>query len=116
LGIVFDIRCTDTAHYWKEKEKIHGGVMFQCIKCLNYIWLPASAQGAEILGNMIAKFGKDEGYCRYLNHASRRPAKILIAKMQELRRLSNTIPDHVELAKKITQIIDMKDYDKVGGV
>ena len=111
LGVAFPAKCTSIAHYWKAKGYVHKGVLFQCIYCLSYIWLPADIDSAVRLGRLISKFGDDEGYCMYLNHASRRPAKIMMAKLQELQRLSNSITNSIEFAKLVSKILNDKEYD-----
>ena len=112
LGIVFDTVCSGKAHFWVESERVFEGSLFQCRYCHNYIWLPTQMEDAAQLSNLLHKGGKDEGYCHYLNHKSRRGVKVLLAKMQALWRLSSTMSDSVEFAKIADKIINDKEYDR----
>jgi len=114
LGVVYPDNCTDSdrGHYWIESERVHGGSLMRCRKCQKHIWLPTHHQDAGRLGSLIIHYGATEGYCRFLNHATRRPAKILIAKIQKLERMSKEIPDKAELARVAVKILDSKDFDR----
>ena len=88
--------------------------MFRCRKGSNYLWLPLSIDGAIALGELMRHGKSNEGYCIYLNHASRRPAKIMLAKMQRLQRLSTDIVDNLQFAKLTDKILSEKEYDRYG--
>jgi len=120
LGITFPgSYCDDTStrlspHYWIEVDKISVGSMFQCARCYNYLWLPGISSDAEKLGNLMRQFGSNEGYCRFLNHASRRPAKIMLAKLQRLYKLSSDVVDSLQFGKEVDKILSDRRYDKHG--
>lgn len=97
-------------HRWKEISKECKGILLKCSKCYRHLWLPSFHYDAEKLGNLMREQGKNEGYCIYLNR--HREAKILMAKMQELERLSMEVTDKVEFAKMADRILSMKDYDR----
>ena len=99
-------------HYWKEVDKVDKEVLFQCKRCYKYLWLPAYFGNAKELAEMIWKYGLNKGYCKYLSHHSRRAAKIMLAKLQKLDRLSNTITDKVEFARLADKILREKEYDR----
>jgi len=114
LGIVHPSSYCDeletTPHYWVEVGKADKGVLFQCKLCYNYIWLPSHWTGVDRLAALIKQYGKDEGYCRYLNR--HRAAKMLMAKLQDLRRLENEMIDKREFAKLVDKILSDKEYDR----
>lgn len=118
LGVIFPgSYCDDTStklspHYWVKTDTINSGGIFQCKKCNNHLWLPIEVEGATALGYLMDRFGRYEGYYRYLNHASRRPAKIMVAKLQEIYRLSKNITNIIEFAKMVDKILNEKDYDR----
>lgn len=116
LGVVFPGSFCGEAetipHHWMEAEKVYGGVLFRCRKCLDYLWLPLGWHDAEQLSKLIKIFGIAEGYCRYLNR--HRSAKMLMAKMQDLRRLAKDITNKREFAKLTDKILSDKDYDRKG--
>lgn len=97
-------------HYWYEADQIDGGILFRCIYCHDYLWLPLTTSGVERLHYLISKYGKDEGYCRYLDY--HRQAKLVVAKMQHLRELSKDMTDHREFARLASEILDDKEYDR----
>jgi len=98
-------------HYFAQNEYVDGGVLFKCNKCLKYLWLPSSLDGANQLSVLMNKHGKNEGYQRYLNRY--RAAKIRVAKMQDLWYISQEVEDEVELARIIVRVMAERDYDKV---
>ena len=114
LGVVFPGSFCDEAktipHYWMEAERVYGGVLFRCRKCFDYLWLPLTWLDAERLGKAMKFYGIQEGYCRYLNR--HRPAKLLMAKMQDLRRLAKDITNKREFAKLTDKILSDRDYDR----
>lgn len=114
LGITFPVSCNSTAHYWIGQEIVYSGVLFQCRSCRNYLWLPTYTQEAVELGKLIEHYGTDGGYCRYLDRSSHRPAKIMVAKLQELYRLSGSVTDKVQFARLTDKILSNKDYDEYG--
>jgi len=95
-------------HYWVEVDNVHRGILFQCRLCLKHLWLPSGS--AEQLSKLIMQYGKDEGYCRYLNR--HRAAKILMAKLQDLRRLEEEVEDKREFARIADRILSDKEYDR----
>jgi len=117
LGIVhpghFCNEAETIGHYWTEVDRISGGSLFQCKLCLDYIWLPLFYNDTIYLGKMMEHFGRTEGYCRYLNR--HRPAKLLIAKLQDLRRLEAEITDKREFAKLVDKILSDMEYDRKEG-
>jgi len=58
----------------------------------------------------MQRLGKNEGYCHYLNR--NRPAKLLMAKLQDLRRLEGEIDDKIEFAKMTDKILSDMEYDR----
>ena len=58
----------------------------------------------------MKQFGGGEGYCRYLNR--HRAAKVLIAKLQDLRRLEMEITGKREFARLADKILSDKEYDR----
>ena len=114
LGIVHPGSYCDkseaVSHYWIENEKIAEGSLFRCKLCHDYIWLPFNLKDSEQLGNLIRQYGRDEGYCRFLN--KHRPAKVLMAKLQNLRRLEEDVVDKREFAKMTDKILRDKNYDR----
>ena len=99
-----------TPHHWVEVDLVDRGSLYQCKLCRKHLWLPLHHLGAEQLGNLIKQFGKDEGYCHYLN--GYRVAKVLIAKLQDLRRLEAEVTDKREFAKLADKILSDKEYDR----
>lgn len=118
LGIVFPGSFCDkeetSPHYWIESERVYGGVLFRCRKCLDYLWLPLIWNDAERLCKIMKIFGVQEGYRRYLNR--HRSAKLLMAKMQDLRRLAEGIAKgrtgKKEFAKLADKILSDMEYDR----
>jgi len=114
LGIVHPGSYCDESeivpHYWIEKEKVAEGSLFQCMFCHDYVWLPLGWTSVERLTASIKQYGKDEGYCRYLNR--HRAAKMLMAKLQDLGRLEKEVDDKKEFAKLVDKILSDKDYDR----
>ncbi len=114
LGIVHPSSYCDeletVPHYWVAKEHIAKGVLFQCKLCHKHLWLHSQPHDAAMLNSLIKHYGKDEGYCRFLNR--HRPAKILMAKLQDLRRLEKEIEDKREFARIADRILSEKEYDK----
>ena len=97
-------------HYWVRVDAFSSGSLFQCKYCYDYLWLPLSYEGAERLCRLIRKYGKDEGYCHYLNKY--RVAKILMAKLQDLRRLSVDVADKREFARLVDKVLSDREYDR----
>ncbi len=114
LGVTFPgSYCDDakiTPHYWLESGKVEKGSLFQCKFCHRYLWLPLSTYDANVLGKLMRTHGSTEGYCQYLNR--HRPAKLLMAKLQDLRRLEMEITDKMEFARLADRILSDKDYDR----
>ena len=114
LGITFPSSyCNETEtvpHHWIRTDKVDVGSLYQCKKCYIYLWLPGFYNDAERLSKLIREYGKDEGYCRFLN--KHRAGKLLMAKMQDLRRLATEITDKREFAKLTDKILSDKEYDR----
>ncbi len=114
LGITFPGTYCDelktVPHYWFEVDTIEGGSLFRCRFCRRYLWLPKFHLDSDRLSGMIRKYGGNEGYCRYLN--MHRPAKLLIAKLQDLRRLEMEIADKREFARLTDKILSDGNYDR----
>lgn len=103
--------CPDgSPHYSIEYDKVEGGSVYRCIKCHKIKWLPVDFYEAIKLGTMMDKYKQQEGYCRYLN--LHRSTKIMVAKLQDLERLSSKIDDKMEFARIADKILSEKDYDK----
>lgn len=111
LGITFPgSYCSgSTPHYWVEMDNLDRGSLFQCNLCYRYLWLPNVFYLSTILGNLMKKKGADDGYCTFLN--SHVKAKVLMAKMQDLRRLEEETEDKVEFARLAAKILGDKEYD-----
>lgn len=114
LGIVFPgCYCDEletVPHHWVEIEKVASGSLFQCKFCHDYLWLPQNWTTNERLTYLIKFYGKDEGYCRCLN--KHRPAKILMAKLQYLRRLELDVTNKRKFAKLVDEVMSDKEYDR----
>ena len=114
LGVTFPGSYCDeletAPHYWVEIDKIDHGSLSQCKFCRGHLWLPLTNTDAERLGNLIRQYGGDEGYCRYLNRF--RAAKVLMAKLQDLRRLETEAGDKREFARLTDKILSDKEYDR----
>ena len=114
LGITFPGSFCNKAetipHYWVEVDRFNGGSLFQCKYCLDYVWLPSYHYEAERMSILMKQFGKDEGYCRYLNR--HRGVKLQMAKLQELTRLEAKITDKREFARMADKILSDREYDR----
>ena len=114
LGIVFPgSYCDDaelTPHYWSEVDKPYGGSLMQCRLCRRHLWLPLSFTEAIVMMKYTDKYGLTEGYCRYLNR--HRPAKMLMAKMQNLRRLEMEVNNKREFARLADKVLSDEEYDR----
>ena len=112
MGIVWlDSKCrANGSHYLIEYEKVDKGSIFKCIYCHKIRWLPTNIYDAYKLSRLIERFGCQEGYCHFLN--LHRSAKIMVAKLQELERLSGIVKDKLEFARIADRILSEKDYDK----
>ncbi len=114
LGIVHPGSYCDDArivpHYWIDTDRVEKGSLFQCKLCHRYLWLPTFHLDADKLGKLMRKHDFTEGYCIYLNY--HRPAKLLVAKLQDLRRLGMEITDKMEFARLTDKILSDKDYDR----
>jgi len=58
----------------------------------------------------MKRYGRTEGYCRYLDR--HREAKVLVAKMQDLRVLETKVDDKRKFAKIVDEILSDKEYDR----
>ena len=114
LGVVFPGSYCDNAelnpHYWIESERPCRGSLYQCKFCHRHLWLPSTFSDAMMLRKYIEKYGLQEGYCRYLNR--HRPAKMLVAKLQDLRKLEVEVSNKREFAKLADKILSDKEYDR----
>ena len=114
MGVTFPgSYCDDaniTPHYWIEVDRIKFGSLFQCRFCRRHLWLPTFHLDAEQLSVYMRKFGKEEGYYRYLNR--HRAAKLLMAKLQDLRRLEMEITDKREFARLADKVLSNSEYDR----
>lgn len=114
MGIVFPGAYCDEAktvpHYWFEIDAVDKGSLLQCRFCRRYLWLPMYHLDAGKLSGLIRRYGKNEGYCRYLDR--HRPAKLLIAKLQDLRRLEMETADKREFARLTDKILSDREYDR----
>lgn len=100
----------EVPHYWIQTDIVARGTMFQCKLCHKHLWLPLDYLSGHRLGTLMKQYGKDEGYCRYLN--KHREAKILMAKMQDLRILEVTSTNIREFARLSDKIMSDNDYDR----
>lgn len=114
LGVTFPSSYCDeldaVPHYWTEIDIVASGSLFQCRFCRRHLWLPLDHLSAKHLGALMRQYGKDEGYCRYLNR--HRAAKLLMAKLQDLRRLEMEITDKREFARIADKVLSDKEYDR----
>lgn len=114
LGIVYPgSYCNSdkaTPHYWTDTDTVDGGVLFQCKFCRIYLWLPLCYEDFVRLCNLIVTQGKDEGYCEYLD--KHRTAKVLIAKLQDLGKLSTGEVNSREFARLADNILGDREYDR----
>jgi len=114
LGITFPGNYCDeletVPHYWIEVEKVHKGSLFQCKLCHRHLWTPGYWADVERLAVLMRQHGNIEGYCLFLNR--RRAAKMLMAKLQDLRRLEKEVVDKREFAKLADEILSDKEYDR----
>ncbi len=97
-------------HHWVETEKMDSGSLYRCKFCHKSLWLPSFSTGAIEMGRLLTQYGKSEGYCRFLNRY--RAAKLLVAKMQEIHKLSDTFRDGVVFARQVNKILSDREYDK----
>ncbi len=97
-------------HYWIDKEHTAKGILFQCKLCYAYLWNPLGWPDIDRLSKLIKQYGRDEGYCIFIT--SNKAAKILMAKMQDLRRLEMETTDKREFAKLADKILSNREYDK----
>ena len=122
LGIIHpgsycdEVSTRQNPHYWLTIDRIGIGHLYHCIKCGDCLWLPCTFLESSRLGINMRKMGKTEGYCKVLDYPSNRAAKTMIAKLQDLHRLSGNIGDEVEFAKMTNRIIGDKEYDRHGNV
>ncbi|KKN72630.1 hypothetical protein LCGC14_0408720 [marine sediment metagenome] len=107
-----DVITGNNPHYWEGVETIHGGTLFRCGRCHKHLWLPNGEEEIYQLGSLVNKVGITNGYCQYLDLTKRRPAKIMMAKLQLIERESVEVEDRMEFARKIDRILYKKDYDK----
>ncbi|KKK94641.1 hypothetical protein LCGC14_2680790, partial [marine sediment metagenome] len=98
--------------YWIGVENIHGGSLFRCSGCHKHLWLPNGEEEIWQLGKLVEKHGITDGYCQYLNRSRKRPAKILMAKLQLIERESESVEDKLVFARKIDRIMHEKKYDR----
>ena len=114
LGVTFPgSHCDEAkliAHFWTEVDRPYGGSLLQCKLCRRHLWLPASFADAVVMHRYIDKHDTTEGYCRYLNR--HRPAKMLMAKLQDLRILETEVSDKREFARLADKILSDKEYDR----
>ncbi len=114
LGVVFPGSYCDEAelnpHYWIEDDRQCRGSLYQCKLCHRHLWLPSTYHDAVMLMKYIDKYGVQEGYCRYLNR--HRSAKMLVAKLQDLRKLEVDVSNKREFAKLADKILSDKEYDR----
>lgn len=115
LGITWlDSECEVAKyHFLKEYDKVDGGVIFQCQYCHKVKWLPLSYDDAVKMGELMRKLGNQAGYCHFLNLPSHRMAKIMVAKLQELERISKSVGSPMEMARIAGKILNAKDYDSI---
>lgn len=97
-------------HHWTDIDKVGGGVLMQCASCRKHLWLPMAYESAIRLGSLMNRYGREEGYCRYLNR--HRAAKVLMAKLQDLRRLEAEITDKRKFARLADKIMSDREYDR----
>ena len=114
LGIVHPGSYCDKSeivpHHWIEVENILDGSLFRCRLCLRHLWLPRIESDAKQLSALVEQHGRNEGYCQFLNQ--HRPAKMLMAKLQDLRRLEAETADKREFARMADKILSDREYDR----
>jgi len=114
LGITFPGSYCDeletVPHYWNEIEIVSSGLLLRCVFCSDYVWLPMFLPESLRLDSLIKQYGITEGYCRYLD--MHREAKVLLAKMRDLRMLETKVDDKRKFAKMADEILSDKEYDR----
>lgn len=95
-------------HFLISNYNLNGGSLFKCKHCLQHIWLPI--EGATTLTVMINSSGPQAGYCKFLD--KHKEAKIIMAKMQDLWRMKQSLSNDKEFAKLVTSVMEDKEYDK----
>ncbi len=114
LGITFPGSYCDVVeavpHYWTEVDIVNSGSLLQCRFCHKHLWLPMHFPDSGQLGGLIKLYGKDKGYCLYLDR--HRAAKMLIAKLQDLRRLEEEVTDKRKFARMADRILSDREYDR----
>ncbi|KKL19471.1 hypothetical protein LCGC14_2465150, partial [marine sediment metagenome] len=99
--------CSDspTGAHWLigDSDAVDRGFLFKCKFCHRYKWLPIGTDEALTMGELMRKYGEDIGYQKMLD---RKPAaKVLVAKLQELRRLRGVIKYDMEFVEEVERIL-----------
>ena len=105
-------RCPDgQPHYLIDKHTFAGGSLFKCTNCLKHVWLPTYLKDATEMEMLFKRFGAQAGYCKYLD--KNRDAKVVVAKMQDLWNVRQTMTNKEEFKQLVITVMKEKDYDEL---
>lgn len=112
LGIewIGDLCPDKQPHHLIATHHLYEGSLFKCTKCYKHIWLPIGYGDARKLDIMIGSLGAQNGYCKYLD--KHRPAKIMVAKLQDLWRAKQAHPNNGEFLLQVLDIMGDREYDR----
>lgn len=79
------------AHYFKGRNTVAGGTIFQCTHCGKVKWLPDGVADCQRFSAMIKIYGLQAAYNRLLDEHSQ--AKSLLSKIQDIRFLQKIMPE-----------------------
>jgi len=97
-------------HFFVDVSKVYEGALFKCGQCQQHKWLPVTTDGARALSLLMGKYGTAGGYRVYLD--SNRPAKVLMAKLQDLWYARQRITDDGQFTALVIAVMADKEYDK----
>lgn len=97
-------------HHLVATHHLYEGSLFRCTKCYKHVWLPVGYGSARELDAMIGSLGAQKGYCKYLD--KHRPAKIMIAKLQDLWLAKQAHPNNGEFLLQVLDIMGDREYDR----
>lgn len=111
MGVVWigDYCPDNQPHHLVSIHNLDGGSIFKCKHCYQHIWLPSEIKDASRLESLIGYLGAQAGYCKFLN--SHRPAKIVVAKLQDLWRAKQMSPNNGEFLLLVLDIMKEDNYD-----
>lgn len=113
LGIEwFGNVCEDSpsgAHYFIATDDVDRGKLFRCVYCHRHRWLPTS-WGEIDKYNILIKKDITAAYRKMLDQHP--TAKVLVAKLQDLRRVRKTVKDDKEFMKIVVAVMNDKEYGR----